>query len=144
MKTSPDGIDFICAEEGLRLEAYRDVVGVLTIGYGHTGADVKDGQTITKDQAEALLAADLVKFEKAVDTAVRNPSQGQFDAMVSLAFNIGVAAFRSSTLVRKFNQGDHRGAGCEFVKWCRAGGAVNTTLQGRRAREMWTFCKATP
>ncbi len=135
MKTSADGIDFITHEEGCRLAAYQDMVGVWTIGVGHTGRD-----------ADALLQHDLRHFEESVNRATHVPqiTQGQFDAMVSLAFNVGAAGFEASTLVKKFNSGDVRGAGCEFVRWSKAGGHPSDALLARRAREMWMFCKASP
>lgn len=146
MKTSPEGIDFIRHEEGCRLTAYQDSVGVWTIGIGHTGRDVRQGLVITQAEADDILRRDLQHFEESVIRAILPPNvtQGQFDAMVSLAFNVGTAAFEGSTLVKKYNSGDVRGAGCEFVRWSKAGGHPSDALLGRRAREAWMFCKASP
>lgn len=146
MKTSADGIDFIRREEGVRLTAYRDAIGVWTIGVGHTGPDVKPGLTITDQRCDELLRADLTHFETVVDRVIKNPqvTQGQFDAMVSLAFNIGAVAFAGSTLVKRFNQGDVAGAGSEFARWCKAGGQFSDALARRRGRELWAFAKASP
>lgn len=146
MKTSAEGIDFIIHEEGCRLASYQDQVGVWTIGIGHTGRNVKQGMVITQHEADDLLRADLKHFEESVDRAIHVPqiTQGQFDAMVSLAFNVGAAGFEASTLVKKLNAGDVRGAGCEFVRWSKAGGHPSEALLARRAREMWMFCKASP
>ena len=146
MHTSPNGIDAIRREEGVRLTAYRDSVGVWTIGVGHTGPDVHAGLTLTVTQVDDLLRKDLARFELAVDRAVVLPqiTQGQFDALVSLAFNIGTEAFATSTLVRRLNSGDVAGAGSEFARWCLAGGKFSPALAKRRGRELWAFCKASP
>lgn len=147
MRTSPDGIDFIRREEGVRLKAYRDVVGVWTIGIGHTGTDVHpDSVLASVAEADALLRKDLERFEYAVDRAIGVPqvTQGQFDAMVSLAFNIGAKAFADSTLVKRFNRGDVQGACTEFVRWNKAGGVLNEGLLKRRAREAWVFARSSP
>lgn len=149
MKVSPDGIDFLTHEEGLRLTAYHDSRGVPTIGYGHTGvdvthADVTAGRTITHAEAEAFFRKDLERFELIVlRVTPATLTQGQFDALVSLAYNIGAVAFAGSTLVRKLKAGDAKGACCEFVKWKKAG-ADPDRLLARRAREAWTFARATP
>lgn len=144
MHTSADGIDFIRNEEGCRLTAYQDSVGVWTIGVGHTGPDVHAGLTITQARADELLRADLSRFEAAVDKAVAYPqlTQGQFDALVSLCFNIGAGNFASSTLVKKLNAGDAAGCASEFPRWCKAGGNFNEVLAKRRGRELWVFARA--
>ena len=143
MRTSTNGRALIRQFEGEELKAYRCSAGVLTIGVGHTGADVKPGMTITKAQSDALLAADLARFEKAIADAVKVPlTQNQFDACVSLAFNIGVAAFKSSTLLRLLNAGDYQGATAQFARWNKAGGKALTGLQKRRAAEAALFGKA--
>lgn len=91
MVTSQTGIDLIKRYEGLRLISYMDAVGVLTIGYGHTGSDVKAGQHITAEQAEKLLKRDLQKFEFKVNKydSIYKWTQNEFDALVSFAYNIG-------------------------------------------------------
>ena len=90
MKISDNGIELIKKFEGCRLTAYRDAVGVLTIGYGHIKG-VKDGQKITQKKADALLREDLTRFEKHVNSYRKNYkfTQNEFDALVSFAFNIG-------------------------------------------------------
>lgn len=150
MILSPEGVDFIEHEEGLRLAAYKDAGGVLTIGYGHTGSvpgrgPILETMTITAAEADMMLRSDVQTASQAVDHAVFLPTlkQGQFDAMVSLAFNVGRANFAGSTLVRMLNQGDVYGAAQQFVRWSRVGGVVNDVLLGRRAREMWMFARAT-
>lgn len=103
---------------------------------GHTGTDVKRGQTITKEQSQALLAADLARFEAAVNRACGGKvSQNQFDAMVSFAFNVGTNAFALSTLLRKHRSGDYEGAAKEFAHWTKGGGKVLPGLVKRRAAE---------
>ena len=135
MQTSQRGIDLIKSFEGLRLRAYRDAGGILTIGYGHTGRDVIEGLAISQTQAEELLRGDLMRFEDGVRKQAGAATPNQFDAMVSLAFNIGVTAFANSTLVRKHREGDHPGAADEFLRWNRAGGRPLSGLTRRRQAE---------
>ena len=143
MKTSQAGIDLIKSFEGLRLTAYADPVGVWTIGYGHT-AGVKEGDQISQSQAEDLLRADLEEFEEGVRDAVQvSLTQQQFDALVSLAFNVGLGAFRRSTLRRRLNAGDYEGAAQEFARWNMAGGRVLHGLTKRRAAERDMFLSGT-
>lgn len=145
MKTSNSGIDLICSFEGLRLKAYDDGVGVWTIGYGTTvinGVTVKKGDTCTADQAKSYMAQDLKKFESAVNTAVKVPlNQNQFDALVSLTYNIGIGAFKDSTLLKKLNAKDYKGAAEQFPRWNRGGGRVLNGLIKRRKIEMELFLK---
>lgn len=145
-KMSPDGIAQLKREEGLRLKAYQDEAGVWTIGYGHTGADVFAGQEITEAQADALLKNDLARFEKAVSesTATMIPlSQHEYDALVSFAFNVGVGAFKTSTLLKKFNAGEKLEAAKEFDRWVyitqNGNKVVSFVLQARRGRERNLF-----
>jgi len=146
MKTSANGINLICGFEGLELKAYDDGVGVWTIGYGTTivnGIKVKKGDTCTIEQAKSYMAQDLKKFESAVDTSVKvTITQNQFDALVSLAYNIGTGAFKSSTLLKKLNAKDFKGAAAQFDRWNRAGGKVMQGLVNRRAKERKLFEKA--
>lgn len=117
MKISPAGISAIKRHEGLRLHAYQDSAGVWTIGHGHTG-NVQPGQHISEAEAEQLLRDDLAQAEAAVNNGVRVPvTQEQYDAMVSLAFNIGGSAFGKSTLLQKLNEGDIHEAANEFLRW---------------------------
>lgn len=112
------GVGAIKTFEGNVLHTYRDSVGKLTIGVGHTGPEVVEGLVWTQEQVDAQFAVDIAKFETSVRNAVKVPvTQGQFDAMVSLAFNIGASAFAESTLVRKLNAGDRAGASREFDAW---------------------------
>ncbi|MGJ8480826.1 lysozyme [Sphingobium yanoikuyae] len=135
MKTSPAGRALITQYEGERLKSYLCPAGILTIGVGHTGPDVHRGQTITKEQSQKLLAADLRRFEAAVNRLGGTMSQHQFDALVSFAFNVGEGALAKSTLLRKHRAGDHHGAAREFSRWNRGGGKVLAGLVKRRAAE---------
>jgi lysozyme len=126
--------------EGLRLTAYKDSVGVLTIGYGHTGKDVVPGLTITQADADQLLASDLVEAENAVSRLVKVPlSDNQFGALVSFTFNVGTSAFAGSSLLKKLNAGDYEAEPAELAKWNK--GTVNGKkvvlpgLTNRRAAE---------
>lgn len=144
MHISPSGINLICNFEGKRLTAYDDGVGVWTIGFGTTvypnGIKVKKGDTCTEAQAKAYMAHDLKKFESAVNNAVKVPlNQNQFDALVSLAYNIGAGAFSGSTLVKKLNANDFRGASDQFDVWVNAGGKRMQGLVNRRAKEKTLF-----
>lgn len=146
MHVSPSGIDLICNFEGKRLMAYDDGVGVWTIGFGTTiypnGIKVKKGDVCTEAQAKAYMAYDLKKFELAVNNTVNvSLNQNQFDALVSLAYNIGTNAFKNSTLVKMLNAGDIRGAANQFDVWVNAGGKRMQGLVNRRAKEKALFLK---
>lgn len=140
MKTSSKGLQIIKDFEGLRLEAYLCPSNVWTIGYGHTG-NVKQGDKITSTEAERLLRNDLNRFEQAVTTLVKVPiNQNQFDALVSFTFNVGVNAFKNSTLLRLLNAKNYYGASNEFFKWNKGnGGKVLTGLTRRRTQEAKLF-----
>ena len=141
MKTSNNGIDMIKAFEGLRLRAYKCAAGVWTIGYGHT-AGVREGQTITEEDAESLLQDDLRAFEVGVSSLVTVfIHQHQFDALVSFAYNLGVNSLKKSTLLKEINGRSGADAiRAEWVKWCRAGGKVVPGLQRRRLQEAEIYC----
>ena len=144
MVVSLFGIDLICGFEGKRLIAYDDGVGVWTIGFGTTvypnGIKVKKGDTCTEAQATAHMAHDLKKFESVVNNAVTVPlNQNQFDALVSLAYNIGTGAFSKSTLVKKLNANDIHAAADQFDAWVNAGGKRMHGLVNRRAKEKALF-----
>lgn len=141
--TSQNGIDLIKSFEGCRLTAYQDSVGVWTIGYGHTYG-VYAEMTITEQQAEDYLRADLGTSESAVNRLITCAiNQNQFDALVSFAFNLGLGNFTSSTLLKKLNTGDITSAANEFEKWVKAGGEVLEGLVRRRAAEKELFLKGT-
>ena len=130
--------------EGCVLTAYRDPVGILTIGYGHTGPDVTSGLQINMAEADALLKEDLAKFEAGVADLVKVPiTDNQFGALVSFAYNLGLGALGESTLLRKLNAGDYSGASEEFPKWVNAGGQKLPGLVTRRERERKLFAATT-
>lgn len=131
--------------ESCRLKAYWDANGrAWTIGWGQTGPDVHEGLVITQAQADQLLRMRLSReFVPGVLSALsRSVEQCELDAMVDLAYNIGVAAFQDSTLVRKFNAGDIGGAADEFPRWNRSGGKVLLGLRRRRAADRALFLGA--
>ena len=117
MNISQAGVDFIKKHEGLRLTEYKDQAGLSTIGYGHLNIPGAYYTEITEQQAENILRGDLAVAETAVRNAITRPmTQAQYDAFVSLAFNIGGANFRTSTAVKRFNAGDKVGA-AEALTW---------------------------
>lgn len=107
-----------------------------TIGWGSTGPDIVMGLTWTRAQCDARFAADLAKFAARVAASVTGETgQNQFDAMVSLAYNIGASAFKGSTLLRLHNAGDFAGADVQFAVWNKQAGRVLPGLVRRRAAE---------
>lgn len=144
MVTSAAGRAAITQREGNVLTSYRDSVGILTIGVGHTTAagapTVAPGMKISAAQSDEILSRDLATFEKAVLDAVKVPlAQSEFDALVSLAFNIGGKAFSDSTLVKKLNAEDRAGAADQFGVWIKAGGKTLQGLVTRRQAERRQF-----
>lgn len=133
---SAAGLLAIAGFEGFSSEAYIPVDGdVPTIGFGHT-QDVRMGDTVTVTQALSLLREDVRAAESGVLSCVTVPlTQGELDAYVSLAYNIGTAAFCGSTLVRKLNDGDRLGACDEILRWHFSGGVSLNGLVDRRAKE---------
>lgn len=151
MQTSSAGRAAIMAREGVVLTAYPDPATggePWTIGVGHTSAagppNVTKGMKITRAEADQILSRDLRTFEAAVSSAVKVPlSQNEFDALVSLAFNIGAGAFKKSTLVKKLNAGDRKGAAEQFLVWVKAGGKTLQGLVNRRRSERLQFLSGT-
>jgi lysozyme len=138
MKTSPIGIDRIVHREGVFLHAYRDSVGVWTIGTGHTSAagppHVYPGMAITEQDNDKILAADLAPIEKQVNNTVKVPLlQNEFDALVSVIFNVG-PKFLHSTAMRRLNAGDKKGAAAAFMMW-----NIPHEIIGRRNTERMQF-----
>jgi lysozyme len=135
VRTSPAGLVLIKQFEGFRADAYLCPAGVPTIGYGFTEG-VKLGDTITRPKADARLARELGKYEAAVLSATGgNCTQCQFDALVSFAFNVGIAGMRGSSVIKAHCRGDFDAAARAFALWNRAGGRVLTGLTRRRAAE---------
>lgn len=133
---SDDGIGLIKQFEGLRLQAYKDSVGVWTIGYGST-RHVKEGDQITLDQADERLRQDLESAENCIRNATHTVrlTQHQFDALTSFVFNVGCTAFLNSTLLRLIRIGDFEAAARQFDHWTRAGTEHPLGLIKRRAAE---------
>ena len=139
MRTGRDGVELIRHFEGCRFDAYLCPAGVWTIGYGHT-ADVKEGDSIDQEAAEAFLIEDLEKFEQAVTRLVEVPlTQQQFDALVSWTFNLGAGNLAESTLLRKLNNYQYAEVPEQMMRWVRAGGQVLDGLVRRRAAEAALF-----
>ena len=146
MKISNNGINLIKHFEGLSLKPYLDVVNIPTIGWGNTfyedGTKVtlKD-KPITEERALKLLEVIANRdFADKIFPAINvKVTQSQFDAMVSLAYNIGAGAFLKSTLLKKVNAGDFAGAGEEFLRWNKANGKEVLGLTRRREREKDLF-----
>lgn len=139
LKTSEAGKSIIKQFEGLRLRSYQDSVGIWTIGYGHTRT-AKPGMYINEEDADDPLDEDLAASEIAVERLVRTPlNQSQFDALVSLVFNIGQGRFKRSTLRKHLNEKNYGLAACEFEKWRMAGGKILPGLEKRRSIERALF-----
>jgi lysozyme len=140
MRISERGLAHIKHFEGCKLKSYYCVGGKCTIGYGHTGPDVKPGMTITEERAVELLRQDVAEAEKAVAELVKVPlRQGQYDALVDFVFNLGRGALAQSSLLKLLNQREYGKAAEQLMRWVHAGSAVIAGLQRRRqaAREMW-------
>lgn len=142
------GLDLVKHFEGLYLKAYKDPVGIWTIGYGHTGLTHQDGtvhagRQITKAEAEQLLKHDMGKFEEEVKELITVPlNDNQFSALVSFHFNTGGLA--KSTLRKKLNAGDYMGSADELLKWDKAGGKTLAGLTRRRKSERNLFLDIQP
>lgn len=142
MKTSAAGLAALAAREGGRLTAYKDVRGIMTIGIGHTSAAgppvPRKGMTLTQDSMMALFAADIVQYEDAVNKSVTRfvLTQNEFDACVSLCYNIGVNGFSGSSVVHFLNAGNKTAAADAFRMWERP-----AVLKARREAERAQFLK---
>lgn len=138
MKISESGLEFLIREEGVRYEAYPDPAHgwtVPTIGVGHTGPEVHQGLTWTHEQVMEALRRDVGEREDCINEAVKVPlTQNQFDSLVSFIFNIGVGAFKGSTMLRLLNQQDYAGASAQFPRW-----NIPEILIPRRKRERELF-----
>lgn len=140
MNISPSGLALIKEFEGCRLDAYPDPGSggdPWTIGYGATGPGIAKGVKWTKDQADARLAEDAERFAQGVTLRLNGApaTQDQFDAMVAFSFNVGLANFGSSTLLRLHKQGKYDEAAKEFLRWNRASGRILPGLTRRREAE---------
>ena len=148
MRVSDAGLAKIRSFEGFRANAYMDPGSInglpITIGFGSTrwedGSPIRMGDHISEERAAHLLRLEVAETEEAVNEAVTVPmTQEQFDALVSFAYNVGISAFKKSTLLRKLNAGDTRGAAREFLRWNLNDGRVMAGLTKRRHAEMALF-----
>ncbi|MEI9698910.1 lysozyme [Moellerella wisconsensis] len=122
--------------EGINYEPYKDVVGIQTVCAGITGPDVIQGKTYTPKECDDLLVKHMQSAINVVDSSVKVPiSDAQRAALYSLTYNIGGAAFKKSTLLKKLNSGDQVGACNEFSRWIFAGGKQWQGLITRREIE---------
>jgi lysozyme len=146
MNLSSSGLDILKTLEGFRSKPYEDVAGKLTVGYGHLivpGDGVASGDIIDQVKATELLHHDVQRTVEGVNSCVtRDINQNQFDALVLFAYNLGVGALRSSTLIKLLGAGDFYGASGQFERWCFAGGKYTTGLLTRRITEKNLFLKA--
>jgi len=126
--------------EGLKLKAYRCPAGVLTIGWGHTGSDVHSGMEISLEEAESFLMDDMMEADQAIfDYCEVDLSDNERAALISFIFNLGAGAFRTSTLLRLLNIGDHNAASKQFARWTKAKGMELPGLVRRREAERKLF-----
>ncbi len=146
MNVSDKCVNMIKHHEGFVRKPYQDPIGLWTVGVGHLIGDGKTlpkewkGKVLTDEQVDELLYEDLERFEIGVKRLSKvGLSQGQFDALVSFSFNVGLGNFQSSTLRSKLNRSDYEGAADEFWKWRRAGGRILPGLVKRRADEKALF-----
>lgn len=143
MRISERGINFIKFYEQFVDHVYICPAGYPTIGYGHLVRKGETWGTITQEEGDALLGRDLTSYEAGVAQLLKGYilTQGQYDALVSFAFNVGLGALASSTLLRKIKRGDIIGASGEFQKWCYGGRPLKkiSGLLKRRLRESAIF-----
>ena len=139
MDISQEGLSLIKKFEGCELEAYRCAANVLTIGYGSTKG-VKEGDTITQEEADNLLLHEMNEYEGYINDMVEvDLEQNQFDAMVSWVFNLGPANLKASTLLKVLNSKDYDGVPMQIKRWNNAGGQVKQGLIRRREAEALLF-----
>lgn len=141
LRTSELGIEMIKSFEGFSSSVYVCAGGKKTIGYGHVILPSEEYDIISQDTATLILKNDIVIFENAVQRNINIAlRQNQFDALVSLVFNIGAAAFQRSTLRQKINYcSDLEEIGHEFMRWIYSGGRILSGLMKRRMLEMQLF-----
>lgn len=145
MQISAEGLSLIKKFEGCPVDqdgncyAYQDVVGVWTIGYGHT-KDVKEGDKMTKEEAEYLLQEEMIEYEGYVNDYVEVPlEQHQFCALVSFCYNLGGGSLKKSTLLKVLNEGKYEEVPAQIRRWNKAGGKVFDGLVRRREAEAIMF-----
>ena len=139
MKISQEGLSLIKKFEGCELAAYRCAANVLTIGYGST-KDVKEGDTITQEEADSLLLHEMYEYEGYINDMVKTDlKQNEFDSLVSWVFNLGPSNLSSSTLLQKLNNKDWNDVPNQIKRWNKAGGQVKQGLIRRREAEALLF-----
>ena len=139
MKISNSGLSLIKQHEGCRLKAYKDSVGVWTIGWGNT-SHAKAGMIITQQQAETFLKEDIVPVERVLNGMGINYTQNQFDALTSWIFNLGIGNFKSSTMYKYIvARKPDLEITDQMVKWVNAGGKPLIGLKKRRVAEANMF-----
>ena len=139
MNISQEGLSLIKKFEGCELEAYKCAAGVWTIGYGSTKG-VKQGDTISQEDADKLLLHEIKEYETYVNDMVNvDLTQNQFDALVSWVFNLGPANLAASTLLKVLNAKDYEGVPAQIKRWNKAGGKVLQGLIRRREAEALLF-----
>ena len=142
MNISENGLKLIKNFEGCRLKAYKCPAGIWTIGYGHTGRDVKEGLIITQAQAEHYLKNDVIIHSANVSRLVKVPiNQNQFDALVSFEYNVGYGNFAASTMLKLINQNKFNDAAQQFDRWVFANKIKLQGLVKRRSAEKNLFLK---
>lgn len=138
-----NAIDLIKKYEGFRSESYQDSVGVWTIGYGTTrinGQPVKEGMTITKDQALQLVKQEVNKLWSQIESITKvSLNENQMNALVDFAYNLGFNALKTSTLMMYVNESKFDEAANQFSRWVYAGGKVLPGLVKRREAEKQLF-----
>lgn len=138
-----NAIDLIKQFEGFRPQAYQDSVGVWTIGYGTTiinGQPVKQGMTITQDQALQLVQQEVNKLWSKIESILKvKINDNQMNALVDFAYNLGYNALKTSTLMRLVNESKFDEAANQFPRWVYAGGKVLPGLVKRREAERQLF-----
>ena len=146
MNVSKAGIALIKHHEGVRNRPYKCPAGLWTVGVGHLIGDGKSlpadyNRTFTTEEIDGILKSDLRRFELGISKMLPNVPlrQGEFDCLVSFAFNLGLGTFQRSTLRQALLRGDKKAAMESLVKYCRAGGKILKGLQTRRLDEKALF-----
>lgn len=140
LKISERGVEFIKGFESWKPVTYADPVGVLTIGWGTIGPEAKPGRRITQKQGLAFLKADIAVSEKEIKRVVNVPlTQGQFDALVSIHYNMGLPNLLKTDIIKLVNRGDFIGAAGLFPRHNKAKGKVFAGLTRRRSAEAAMF-----
>ena len=139
MNISQEGLSLIKKFEGCELEAYKCAAGVWTIGYGSTKG-VKEGDTITQEEADSLLLHEMDEYESYINDMVKSDlKQNEFDSLVSWVFNLGPSNLSSSTLLQKLNNKNWDEVPAQIKRWNKAGGKVLQGLIRRREAEALLF-----